>query len=169
MGLSARRCTRARAHPAARRSLMAYRERGATGDRVQPPGPSPVDLHTHTNRSDGILEPAELVAGAAAAGVKTLAITDHDTLAAPPAASEAAGRLNVDLIPGIEINTIADDADGFQEGELHLLGYGVDPAHGALQAALDLHRQQRRRRFWLIVQRLQELGLPIDDVVRDAP
>src|SRR4029453_19262918 len=120
-------------------------------------------------RSDGILEPAELVAAAAAAGVTTLAITDHDTLAALPPASEAARRLRVELIPGIEINTIADDADGFHEGELHLLGYGVDPANAGLQAALDLQRQQRRRRFWLIVERLDELGMPIDDVVRDAP
>jgi predicted metal-dependent phosphoesterase TrpH len=149
---------------------MTYRAgRGRPGERVVPPAPSTIDLHAHTNRSDGVLEPTALVDAAAAAGVRTLAITDHDTLAGLNVAREAARRNAIDLIPGLEINTVADDADGFHEGELHILGYGVDPANVALAAALDVQRQQRRRRFWLIVERLQELDMPIDDVVRKLP
>lgn len=149
---------------------MTYRGgRGRPGDRVVPPGPSTIDLHTHTNRSDGVVEPAALVDAAAAAGIRTLAISDHDTLAGLPSARDAARRNGIDLIPALEINTVADDADGFHEGELHVLGYGVDPDNVGLAAALDVQRQQRRRRFWLIVERLDELELSIDDVIRSLP
>jgi predicted metal-dependent phosphoesterase TrpH len=148
---------------------MTYRAGRRPGDRVVPPGPSTIDLHTHTNRSDGVQDPAAVVAAAAAAGIRTLAITDHDTLAGLPAAREAARANAIDLIPGLEINTVADDADGFHEGELHVLGYGVDPDSSGLAAALDVQRQQRRRRFWLIVERLSELDLSIDDVIRNLP
>jgi predicted metal-dependent phosphoesterase TrpH len=148
---------------------MTYRAGRRPGDRVIPPQSSTVDLHTHTTRSDGVLEPAALVEAAAAAGIHHLSITDHDTLAGLPAAREAAERVGIELIPGLEINTIADDADGFHEGELHVLGYGIDPEHVGLKAALDIQRQQRRRRFWLIVERLDALDLSIDDVIRSFP
>jgi predicted metal-dependent phosphoesterase TrpH len=148
---------------------MTYRAGRREGDRVVPPQSATVDLHTHTTRSDGIQEPAALVAAAAAAGIRHLSITDHDTLAGFPSAREAAARAGIELIAGLEINTIADDADGFHEGELHVLGYGIDPEHAGLIAALDVQRQQRRRRFWLIVERLEELDLSIDDVIRDLP
>src|SRR4051794_21964706 len=104
---------------------MTYR--GDPNGRVQPPASSTIDLHTHSNRSDGVEDTAALVAAAAAAGVTHLSITDHDTLAGLPVAQEAAREAGIDLIPGVEINTVADDADGFHEGELHVLGYGVDP------------------------------------------
>jgi len=92
---------------------VTYRTGRQRGDRVVPPGPSTIDLHTHTNRSDGVMEPAALVDAAAAAGVKTLAISDHDTLSGLPEATEVARRNGIDLIPALEINTVADDADGF--------------------------------------------------------
>ena len=144
---------------------MAHRF-GPLGSRVVvPPSPSTIDLHTHTNRSDGVMEPAALVEAAAAVGVRILAITDHDTLAGYLAGREAAARVGIELIPGVEINTMADDADGFHEGELHVLGLGVDPASDQLQNALAVQREQRRRRFKLMVERLSELGLGIDDVI----
>ena len=62
---------------------MVRTRRGVPGTVVVPPGPSPVDLHAHTTRSDGVMEPAALVAAAYAVGVRTFAITDHDNLAAP--------------------------------------------------------------------------------------
>ena len=148
---------------------MVHRK-GPPGHRpVVPPAPATVDLHTHTNRSDGVLEPVALVEAAAAAGITTLSITDHDTLVALPAARAAAERAGVDLIPGLEINTIADDADGFHEGELHVLGYGIDPGNAGLLAALDIQRQQRRRRFWLMVHRLAELDRSIDNRIEKLP
>ncbi len=148
---------------------MTYRAGDRPGDRVHPPAASTIDLHTHTNRSDGVHEPVALVDQAAAAGIRTLAITDHDTLSGFATAIEAARKNGIDLIPGLEINTVADDADGFHEGELHILGFGVDPANVGLTAALDIQRQQRRRRFWLIVERLQELDMSIDDAIRHLP
>src|SRR5690242_13008416 len=116
---------------------MTYRAGRRPGERVVPPGPSTIDLHTQSNRSDGVQDPATVVGAAAEAGIRTLAITDHDTLAGLPAALEAARANAIDLIPGLEINTVADDADGFHEGELHVLGYGVDPENAGLAAALD--------------------------------
>jgi predicted metal-dependent phosphoesterase TrpH len=144
---------------------MTYRGRTRPGDRVIPPAPASVDLHTHTLRSDGVQTPAALVAAAAAAGIRTLAITDHDTLAGLPEARAAGSRVGVDLIPGLEINSVADDADGFHEGELHVLGLGVNPDHPGLAAALDVQRRQRRYRFALIVDRLRDLGIGIDAVM----
>src|SRR5690242_1975119 len=100
---------------------MVHRPAGAGEHPVVPPRPSTIDLHTHTNRSDGVEAPAALVEAAAAVGVTTIAITDHDTLAGYPQGRDAAARTGMTLIPGLEINTVADDADGFREGELHVL------------------------------------------------
>ncbi|MGH2475964.1 MAG: PHP domain-containing protein [Candidatus Limnocylindrales bacterium] len=128
-----------------------------------PPGPSPVDLHAHSTRSDGVLSPAELIDAVAAAGVRTFALTDHDTLggyrelvaadAVPPGMS---------LIPGVEINALVTRDLGLWEGELHILGFGMDPDDEAFEAALAAQRGARRVRFERTVDRLREIGLPID-------
>ena len=103
----------------------------ARGDRhaapqtpVVPAGPSAVDLHTHTLRSDGVLQPEALVEQASAAGVRLLAITDHDNLAAyrelsAPGAAPLPARLQ--LIPGVEINCLMGGQPDVFEGELHIL------------------------------------------------
>lgn len=135
-----------------------YRRREGTP--VVPPGPSTVDLHTHTDRSDGLLPPDALVADAAAAGVRLLAITDHDTLAGV----RALGPLppGIAVIPGVEINSVASGIADLWEGELHILGLGVDPADEAFEAALARQRTGREVRFARIVERLRSLGLPVD-------
>ena len=106
---------------------------------VVPDGPSPVDLHTHTLRSDGTLEPADLVAQAAAAGVHLLAITDHDNLAAyreltAPGAPALPDGL--ELLPGVEINCLTGGAPEVFEGELHILGFGIQPDDEAFETLL---------------------------------
>ncbi|HEX6867687.1 MAG TPA: PHP domain-containing protein [Candidatus Limnocylindrales bacterium] len=128
-----------------------------------PPAPSPVDLHAHTTRSDGVLTPAALIADAFAAGVRTFSLTDHDTLAGyrdvvaagivPPAMT---------LIPGVEINALVSRDLGLWEGELHILGFGMDPDDEPFEAAMGDQRDQRRVRFGRTVDRLRELGLAID-------
>jgi predicted metal-dependent phosphoesterase TrpH len=126
-------------------------------------GRSVVDLHTHTLRSDGVLEPVELVRAAAKAGVRTLAITDHDTLAAYR--DLVVGRAipaPIQLIPGVEINALAAGIR-LAEGELHILGFGMDPDDEPFEAALASQRAARRIRFERTVERLREIGLPIDD------
>ncbi len=136
-------------------------------DPVVPPGPSTIDLHTHTRRSDGVLEPADLVAQAAAAGVRLLSITDHDTLAGHRTlrAAEDGVPPGLDLLPGVEINAVVARRNELWEGELHVLGFGMDPDDAAFEAALAGQRDQRRRRFARIVSRLREIGMPIDTEV----
>jgi predicted metal-dependent phosphoesterase TrpH len=126
------------------------------------PGHSTVDLHTHTLRSDGVLQPVELARAAAAVGVRTLAITDHDNLAAYR--ELVLGRAlpaSIELIPGVEINALARGIP-LQDGELHILGFGMDPADEAFETALARQRAARRIRFERTVARLREIGLGID-------
>lgn len=137
--------------------------------RVVPPEPTAVDLHTHTSRSDGLLEPWALVADAAAAGVRTLAITDHDTLAgyrdlvAPGAVRLPAGLC---LLAGVEINAIAGGLD-LPDGELHVVGLGLDPADESFEAALAEQRGSRRRRFEGMAARLRAAGFGVDAQLAD--
>lgn len=131
--------------------------------RVEPPGHSTIDLHSHTTRSDGVVPPTELVAAASAAGVRLLALTDHDTLAGyreVMAAGAVPGGMT--LIPGVEINAIVTRDLGLWEGELHILGFGMDPADEAFEAALAAQRGRRRERFDRTVVLLRELGLSVD-------
>ncbi len=139
--------------------------RSTTGERIVPPHPSTIDLHSHTDRSDGLLAPDRLVADAAAVGVRLLAVTDHDTLAGFRDLDDLPEGLVV--IPGVEINSVADGIEALWEGELHVLGLGVDPDDEAFEAALVQQRARRVERFFRIVTRLRELGMPIDDQVAD--
>ncbi len=100
----------------------------AGSGRVEPPSPSTIDLHTHTTRSDGVLEPAVLLRAAADVGVRLFALTDHDTLAGYREVVDA-GTVpeGLTLVPGVEINAIVTRDLGLWEGELHVLGFGMDP------------------------------------------
>lgn len=132
-------------------------------DPVVPPGPSPVDLHAHTTRSDGVLEPIDLVRAASACGVTTFALTDHDTLAGyREVIAGGAIPAGLELITGVEINAIVREEIGLWEGELHILGLGIDPDDEAFEAALVGQRGRRAERFARTVRRLAELGLPVD-------
>jgi predicted metal-dependent phosphoesterase TrpH len=143
---------------------VAHRVRGAGGP-ITPPEPAVVDLHTHSTRSDGVFEPSELLAAARGAGIRLFAIADHDSLAAYRELAAGNGgheKLGLDLLPAVEINSVVAGDDGLLEGELHILGYGVDPADEAFEALLADQRGQRRRRFDRVVERLRELGLSVD-------
>lgn len=144
---------------------------------ARPPGgrgPATVDLHTHTARSDGLLPPLALVRAAAEAGIRILAITDHDSLAGIrdlAGAGPGAIPSSLMLVPGIEINAVGTGpSSGGGEGEIHILGYGVDPDDDRFEATLVMQRDGRRRRFAAMVDRLREIGLPIDhEVARITP
>jgi predicted metal-dependent phosphoesterase TrpH len=151
------------------------RHRARRLDEARPDGAghSTVDLHTHTLRSDGVLQPVELVRAAAAAGIRTLAITDHDTLAAwRELILGRAMPARVDLIPGVEINALARGIP-LSDGELHILGFGMDPHDEAFEAALAKQRSARRVRFERTIEKLRAAGMPIDaqiahvDLARD--
>ena len=121
--------------------------------------PGSVDLHTHTRHSDGLDTPAELVAKCARHGVRHLAITDHDTLAALPEAREAGGNLGVEVFPGIELSVQHEDFH-----DIHLLGYFFDPQDVSLNACLARLKEGRTQRGLEILRRvngrLGDLGLP---------
>jgi predicted metal-dependent phosphoesterase TrpH len=132
-------------------------------DPVVPPGPSALDLHAHSRRSDGILEPVALIRAAAACGVTTFALADHDTLVGyREVVADQAIPPGLELLPGVEINSIVHEDIGLWEGELHILGLGMDPADEAFEAALAGQRGRRTERFARTIRRLAELGMPVD-------
>jgi 3',5'-nucleoside bisphosphate phosphatase len=144
--------------------------------RVVPPAPSSIDLHSHTARSDGLLEPVELATAARAAGVRLLSITDHDTLAGyRELRAQASGGgapealAGLELLPGIELNAVMGDRPELIESEVHVLGLGVDPDDEAFEAILQRQRGERRVRFGRMVDRLREVGMPIDSALADVP
>lgn len=114
-----------------------------------------IDLHAHSTASDGTQHPAEVVAGAAAAGLSTLGLTDHDTAAGWEDATAAALRLGVDLVRGIEISCSRRGVS------VHLLGYLVDPDHEALAAELAHSRESRVTRLERMVERMAADGIPV--------
>jgi predicted metal-dependent phosphoesterase TrpH len=92
-----------------------------------------------------------------------LGLADHDTLAGVRELyAPGMPDLPLDLVPAVEINSVASGIESLWEGELHVLGLGVDPSDEAFEAALELQRRSRSIRFGIIVDRLRELGLPID-------
>jgi predicted metal-dependent phosphoesterase TrpH len=111
-------------------------------------------------------------------GIKLAAISDHDTLAGyrQLRAAAEAGQLPANapkLIPAVEINSVADRdlvelGVELEEGELHILGYGVDPDDAAFEAKLASQRSSRMDRLHLIIDRLRELGVPIDEQIAPA-
>lgn len=114
-----------------------------------------VDLHMHSICSDGERSPAELVELAAENQLSVISITDHDTVAAYEKAEERAKELGIELIHGIEINTIGPN------GELHILGYGIDLANEALNAYCDWRQKERKSWSLQIVKKLCELGYSV--------
>lgn len=121
------------------------------------------DLHTHTTYSDGQLDPAALLDKAAAAGIRVLAITDHDTVAGWAAAQKAAAGGPVELVPGVELSVTVGDR------EVHLLGYGFDPAHAGLRAHLAQFADARRERAQQMVDKLNAHGIALSfEAVQEA-
>ena len=115
-----------------------------------------IDLHSHTNESDGTCSPEELIAEAVRAGVTTLGITDHDTLKGYDLAGDAARAAGVELVCGIELST------KLHGHSAHLLGYFLR-GDGLAEFRTWILDQQaaRRERNVRLVARLQELGFDI--------
>ena len=116
---------------------------------------SRIDLHTHTNFSDGSFSPTALVKLAHQKGLHILAITDHDTTEGLTEAMEATQSLPLELIPGIELSA------EFQGRETHILGYFIDLSDSQFQTRLERLRATRLDRIHQILDRLQTLNLEI--------
>jgi len=115
-----------------------------------------VDLHLHSNASDGTLDPARVVHEAARRGAEGVSLTDHDTLDGNDEAALEADRLGIAWLPGAEIS--ATEAGR----SVHLLAYGVSAGTEALDKLLREIREDRLRRAREIVTRFNELGVPIE-------
>lgn len=113
-----------------------------------------LELHCHTTHSDGTLTPQQLVEAAATAGVRVLAITDHDTMSGWDEAITAAELHHIEIVPGLELSTVHNGRS------MHILGFYPDRAK--LQPTLQERLAGRHRRAQRIVEKLAELGYPID-------
>ena len=123
-----------------------------------------IDLHIHTTASDGTLTPAQVVREAARAGLRVLSITDHDTMSGVAEAVAAQDTYDVIVVPGVEISA------SHPSGEVHILGYWVDPADPAFQAFLERPRSTRAPRIIEMCERLRGIGLEVrpEEVFEEA-
>ncbi|MDE7298596.1 MAG: PHP domain-containing protein [Lachnospiraceae bacterium] len=119
-----------------------------------------IDLHVHSNKSDGTLTPAEVAKHAAERGLTAIALTDHDCVSGIDEAEQAAASLRaaghaLRIIPGVEIS-----AD-YKNGDIHILGLFINPSDPALTAALDEAIRCRDARNAKMVQNLRNAGIDI--------
>jgi hypothetical protein len=121
-----------------------------------------IDLHTHSNRSDGTFTPSEVVRTAAERHLDVVALVDHDTTDGLDEALAAGRELGVEVVPGVEFSA------EHERTSVHVLCYFMDVANPDFQAELRRLRDDRFRRGEMMVEKLQALGLPISfDRVRE--
>lgn len=123
-----------------------------------------IDLHCHSTASDGLRAPTEVVEVAAEAGLSAIALTDHDSTAGLAEAREAGLRLGVQVIGGCEFSVAAP------WGEMHLLGYFIEPGDQAIEQFLVDARAKRITRGEVMLDRLHGLGIniPPEALAREA-
>lgn len=135
-------------------------EHGTSTWKRPPRGALGVDLHSHSLVSDGVLSPELLVQRAAEAGVRLLALTDHDTVAGV-ASARAAAPEGLEVLPGIEISAQHRTPEGEVKG-VHVLGYFPPEKLEVWDAFAAKRRQARLERFDLMLDRLDALGVGVD-------
>lgn len=127
---------------------------------VRLPFHGPSDLHLHSDHSDGTESPAQVVAAAHAHGLRTIALTDHDTTSGWREAAEATQSLDMTLIPGMELSA------RHQWRSVHVLGYLFDPANADLRALTDRIRDSRLTRAQTMAERIgRDYDLTWEDIV----
>ena len=122
-----------------------------------------IDLQAHSTVSDGQLAPADVARAAAAAGVTTMSLTDHDGVAGVAAATQAAAEAGIKNVPGVEMSCVHRYSE-----DLHMCGYWIDPAR--IGSACERAQRERVERAREIVARLNELGVEVrfEDAVAEA-
>ena len=123
-----------------------------------------IDLHTHSQASDGTDSPGQLVRNAHAQGLAAVAVTDHDTVSGLDEAEAAARELGLEFVRGCELSTSTE------LGEMHVLGLWLPRDLAPLQDRLKYLRGKRSERNIRIVEKLQGLGVEItlDEVLHEA-
>jgi 3',5'-nucleoside bisphosphate phosphatase len=114
-----------------------------------------IDLHVHTNLSDGTNSPEQVVRFAAQQGLRAIAITDHDTVAGVSRACEQGETNGVEVVPGVELSTKWDT------GIMHVLGYWIRADHPDFVKSLDLLQRGRRERVPKILRRLDAQNIRV--------
>jgi 3',5'-nucleoside bisphosphate phosphatase len=115
-----------------------------------------IDLHAHTNISDGTATPEEVIRAAKQAGLKAIAITDHDSIDGHEEAQAAADSLGVNYIKGIEFSVV------YGENRLiHILGIGIDPERKGFMDIYRKYRKRRSSRLNHVFQKISDLGVII--------
>jgi len=123
-----------------------------------------IDLHTHTDRSDGSTDAADLVRLAVQEGIEALAIADHDTLAGYDAALPIAAEIGLELVCSVELSTRPNEerSSGKRQPSVHLLGYWLlSPPSSEFRCWLQSQQESRRRRNLELVAKLEHLGVPV--------
>lgn len=122
------------------------------------------DLHIHTNVSDGLKTPGEIVQKASQAGLKAISITDHDSYAGYQKARAIGDELGVEVIPGIEITC------DYNENECHILGYGFDVGNEPFLRFIQAQKLRRYKRARRMIENLNKAGFDftIDDVTAES-
>jgi len=122
-----------------------------------------IDLHTHSNISDGDLSPEQLIKEAAKQGLSAIALTDHDTINGLESAKKAALGENIRFIPGIEINITWSGGKGVPGvgpgGEFHLLGLGINSPTQNFTSSIEGLLRRREDRSRKILDRMHELSI----------
>ena len=113
-----------------------------------------IDLHLHSNASDGIFSPSELIRIVATAGIRAAALTDHDSTAGLREAAHTAIQMGIEFVPGVEISTVTGDH------EIHILGY-YPRRYDELEVALNKLRQDRYRRMEMMINKLKGYGFKV--------
>lgn len=114
-----------------------------------------IDLHTHSTASDGSMTPTELVRHAKEAGLRAVALTDHDTTAGLNEARVAAAALDMELVNGVELAAWQDKT------ELHIVGLDIDDSQPEFQAAMEEMQQIRDERNLKMIALMAEAGVDI--------
>jgi predicted metal-dependent phosphoesterase TrpH len=115
------------------------------------------DLQSHSIHSDGALAPADVVAHAAAAGMRLIALTDHDTVDGVAEALRAAGEHGLRCSPAAELSSVSGEFE-----DLHVCGYELSHDDPELRATLADFRADRGRRIWAMADRMEDLGFALD-------
>lgn len=116
-----------------------------------------IDLHMHSIHSDGSETPSRLVELGRESGLRAMALTDHDNMDGTVEFLAACSVADITGIAGIELSALVEPS----AGTLHLLGYGLNPRTAGLQERLTLVRHSRQERNQRILQRFNELGIPL--------
>jgi len=113
------------------------------------------DLHLHTAFSDGTYTPEELISASQRAGLSAIAVVDHDTIDGIAPAMEAAGKKDIEVLPGIELSA------EYEGSEVHILGYLIDYRDSSLIKRLEVLKKNRIERIHKIIEKLKSIGIDL--------